>query len=150
MLFAPLFIIWFGFGIFPKIGISALVVLFPVLINMLKGLMSVQPELIDLMRVLGASRRQILLKVRLPSSIPYLFAGLKISVVLAVVGAVIGEFIGADKGLGYLIMISNVNLNTPLTFSVLIILGGIGSFLTYLIHMLEKIVLPWHIRIYRR
>jgi len=142
---APLFVIWFGFGILPKIIITALVVLFPVMINTIKGLLSVSPDLLDFMRSLRATRPQILFKIQIPASMPYLFAGLKISAALAVVGAIIGEFVGADKGLGYLIMISSTNLDTSRMFVSLILLAIIGLLLFGLIGLMERIILPWHI-----
>lgn len=141
---APLLIIWLGFGTLPKIIITALIVFFPVVLNSLKGLMFVQPELIDLMKSVRASKRQVLFKIRLPLSLPYLFASLKISITLAVVGAVISEFMGSDMGLGYVIMVSSVNLNTSLMFAALILLGLLGLFLFVLVSMLEMIILPWH------
>jgi len=144
---APLFIIWFGFGILPKIIITTLVVLFPVLINTSKGLMTVEPELLDLLKSLQASNPQILLKIRLPSCLPYFFASLKISITLAVVGAIIGEFVGADRGLGYVIMLSSVNLTTSLMFAALILLGVIGLSLFGAICALERLILPWHMNI---
>lgn len=142
---APLFIIWFGFGVGPKIAITTLVVFFPVLVNTIKGLMSVQPEFLDFMKSLRASKTQILLKIRIPSSIPYIFASLKISITLAVVGAIIGEFVGADRGLGYMIMLSSVDLDTSRMFAVLILLAVIGLSLFSIICIMERIVLPWHI-----
>jgi NitT/TauT family transport system permease protein len=142
---APLFIIWFGFGMLPKVAITVLVVLFPVLVNTLKGLVFIEPGLVELTKSLRASSLQVLLKVRMPSCIPYLFASLKISITLATVGAVIGEFLGADKGLGYIIMLSSVDLNTSRMFAALILLAIIGLFLFYLVSVLERIIMPWHI-----
>lgn len=142
---APLFVIWFGFGILPKIIIIALIVLFPVLVTTIKGLLSVSLDLLDFMKSLNASKSQVLFKIRIPASVPYFFAGLKISITLAVVGAIIGEFVGADKGLGYLIMISSVDLNTSRMFVSLVLLSIIGLLLFGLICLLERVVLPWHI-----
>lgn len=142
---APLFVIWFGFGVLPKIIITALVVFFPVMINTIKGLFSVSSDLLDFMKSLRASKSQILFKIQIPFSLPYLFTGLKISSTLAVVGAIIGEFVGADKGLGYLIMISSTNLNTSYMFVALILLAVIGLLLFGLIGLLERVILPWHI-----
>lgn len=142
---APLLIIWFGFGYLPKIVLSALLTLFPVMINTLEGLGSAPPESIDLVTSLRAEPWQILWKIRFPASLPFLFTGLKIAGPLAVVGAVIGEFIGANKGIGYLIMLSSVNLDTDRMFVALIILAMIGSGLFCLICFLERVFLPWHI-----
>ena len=142
---APLFVIWFGFGILPKIIIVALIVLFPVLVTTIKGLLSVSADLIDFMKSLNASKSQVLFKIRIPASVPYFFAGLKISITLAVVGAIIGEFVGADKGLGYLIMMSSVDLNTSRMFASLVLLSIIGLLLFGLICLLERVILHWHI-----
>jgi NitT/TauT family transport system permease protein len=141
---APLFLIWFGYGFLPKVLITTLIVLFPVLVNTIKGMASVHPGLLDFMHSLQASKIQILLKVRIPSAIPYIFAGVKVSITLAVVGAVIGEFIGADKGLGFVIMSCSVNLNTGLMFSALISLSIIGLFLFGLICLLERLAVTWY------
>lgn len=94
---APLFLIWFGYGLLPKILITALISFFPIIINTVKGFKSIEMELIDLMYSLSATRRQMLIKIRMPSSLPYVFAGLKIAITLSVTGAVIGEFVGANK-----------------------------------------------------
>lgn len=142
---APLFVIWFGFGMLPKIVIIILMVLFPVLVNMIKGLTSVQRELLDLMKSLRASKLQILTKISIPYSIPYFFASLKMSSALAVVGAIIGEFVGANKGLGYVLMMSSVDLSTSRMFAVLIVLGLIGLAIFAAVCILERIVLPWHL-----
>jgi len=143
---APLFIIWFGFGMCPKILIATLIVLFPVLVNMLKGLGSVNPELLDFMKTLHASKWQILLTIQIPASIPYLFASLKVSVGFAVVGAIIGEFVGANKGLGYIIMLSSVDLDTSRMFAALLLLSIIGLSLFTVVSIAERIILPWHIK----
>jgi len=141
---APFFIIWLGFGILPKIAITALVSVFPVLVNTLHGLVFVKQEFIDLMHVFHASKIQVLLKIRIPSSLPFFFTGLKISIVFSVVGAIIGEFVGANKGLGYVIMISSTNLNTSLMFAAVFLLGAIGIFCSILVSLSEKMLLPWH------
>jgi NitT/TauT family transport system permease protein len=140
---APLFLIWFGFGLLPKIIIAALVGFFPSIINTVKGLKSIDSELADLMHSLSANKRQFLIKVRIPSALPYVFAGLKVSMALSVIGAVIGEFVGASRGLGYVIIIANSNLETALVFASLFILSiiGIGSF--GIICLIESLY-SWH------
>ncbi len=129
---APLLLIWFGYGLLPKIIITALVSFFPIIINSVKGLKSIDPELVDLMYSLSATKREMLTKIRIPFSLPYVFAGLKISITLSVIGAIVGEFVGADRGLGYIIVISNANLDTTLMFACLVILTiiGMGLFLS--------------------
>ncbi len=138
---APLFIVWFGLGLFPKVVIAALISFFPVIINTTRGLLSVDPLILDLMRALSAGRRQILIKVRLPHAIPYLFAALKICVTLSVIGAVVGEFVGASAGLGHLTRLANSELATDLMFAALIVLGAMGTLLFLIVEGLEKLLL---------
>ena len=140
---APLLILWFGNGLESKIVMSALVAFFPVLVNSVDGLTSIETELIDLMKSLAATRRQILYKIRIPNSLPNLFTALKISSTLSVVGAVIGEFTGASKGIGYVINTASYYLNTDLMFAAifLISLGGILFF--YFINYMERTIVFW-------
>ncbi|NQU18531.1 ABC transporter permease [bacterium] len=135
---APLLLIWFGYGLLPKIIITALVGFFPIVINTVRGLKSIDLELADLMYSLSATKRQMMTKIRIPSSIPYVFVGLKVSITLSVIGAIVGEFVGADRGLGYIIMISNANLDTALVFACLIILSIIGLGLFWVICLVES------------
>ncbi len=140
---APLFLIWFGVGLLPKVIIAALIAFFPIVINTAKGLTSVEPELIQFMRSLGASWREVFLKISLPWALPYVFAACKISITLAVVGAVVGEFIASDVGLGYVINYANITLETPLLFAGLILLSVVGMLLFLLVVMIERLVLSW-------
>ena len=135
---APIFVVWFGFGILPKVIIAGLISFFPVVINTTRGLLSVDPLILDLMRSLSARPHQVFLKVQLPNAIPYLFAALKICVTLSVIGAVVGEFVGASAGLGHLIRLANSELATDLTFATLIVLGAMGTSLFLLVEGLEK------------
>lgn len=139
---APLFIVWFGFGLMPKVVITALICLFPVLINASLGLTSIDPRLMELLWSLNASRRQILFRVRIPHAVPYFFSGLQVAITLAVVGAVVAEWVGADRGLGYLLLLSNSLLQTPRLFAELVILSVVGVLLFYLIAALEGAVSP--------
>jgi len=138
---APLFIIWFGFGMLFKIILISLMVIFPVLVNTIKGLESVQPELLDLLKSLRASKLQVLLKIKLPSSISYFFIGLKIAVPSSVIGAVFAEYLGSDRGLGYVIMLSSVNLDTSRMFAALFLLSTISLFIFGAVCILERIIL---------
>lgn len=142
---APLLLIWVGYGELSKILIAFLIAWFPIIVNTVSGMRMVQPEMIDLVLSLQASNWQIFKKVRLPNSLPYLFAGLKISITLAVIGAIIGEFVGGNKGLGYLIVVSNYEINTPLMFSSLIVLSLMGLGLYGLIVGMERWLIPWSI-----
>lgn len=144
---APLFLVWFGVDTLPKVLVAFLISFFPIIIDTAVGLRSVSSEMIDLARSMGATPIQIFTRFRLPSSLPYLFSGLKVAATLAVVGAVVGEFVGADKGLGYLLLVTNSNLQTALMFGVIFALTLQGLILFYLIQFLENILIPWHITV---
>lgn len=144
---APLFLVWFGVGILPKILVAFLISFFPIIIDTAVGLRSISPDMIDLARSMGASRLQIFTRFRLPTSLPYLFSGLKVASTLAVVGAVVGEFVGADKGLGYLLLVANSNLLTALMFGTIFALTAQGLILFYAIQVLENWLIPWHITV---
>ncbi len=141
---APLFVIWFGFGSFPKVLIAALITFFPVLVNGLTGLRSVDPGALDFFTSLHASRREVFFKLRAPSSLPYLFAAFRISIPLSVIGAVIGEWFTGDQGLGAVIIVAHNNLDMPTLFSAVFALAFIGISLTMLTSYTEKLVLFWH------
>jgi len=140
---APLLVVWFGYGLWPKVTVAALIVFFPIVVNTVDGLRSVNVETVDVMRSLGASRRWIFRSVRLPSSLPSLFSGLKVGATLAVVGATIGEWIGARQGLGYLMIQSNALLRIDRVFAAIAMLAVIGLSLFAGIAMLERYVLRW-------
>ena len=140
---APLLVLWFGNGIWSKVVMSALVAFFPVLVNSVNGLATVYRELQDLMKSLSASKWQILTKIRIPNSLGYLFASLKISSSLAVVGAVIGEFTGATEGIGYLINTSSYYLEIPLMFAAIIMISVGGILFFGLVAFLERRIVFW-------
>jgi len=142
---APLFIVWFGVGITPKILVAFLISFFPIVIDTAVGLRSITPEMIDLARSMGASQLQIFRAFRLPTSLPYLFSCLKVAATLAVAGAVVGEFVGADKGLGYLLLVTNSNMQTALMFATIVVLTIIGLIFFYIIEFLETLLIPWHV-----
>ncbi|MDQ0337430.1 NitT/TauT family transport system permease protein [Caldalkalibacillus uzonensis] len=135
---APLLATWFGFGYEPKIIIVALICFFPLLESTITGLTFVDQERLELFRSLRASKRQTLLKLRLPTAVPYIFSGLRVAVVLSVVGAVVSEFVGANKGLGALII--SAQYDTTLIFSAFILLTLMGLFLYEGIHWTEKLL----------
>ncbi|MDM8532722.1 ABC transporter permease [Anaerolineales bacterium HSG25] len=140
---APLIIIWVGSGYLSKVLICALIVFFPVLINTVIGIRSVEPNLYDLMRSLQASRWQIFTMLELPAALPILLGGLKIGVTLSVIGAVVGEFMGADEGLGFLINQARGLFNTPLVFVAILTLVIITLSLYGLVTLLENRLLRW-------
>jgi NitT/TauT family transport system permease protein len=144
---APLFILWCGFGIFPKALIAALIAFFPLFENTLTGLRQVDADSVDLFRMLGASRWHLFLKLRLPHAVPYLFAGLRVAMVLSVVGAVVGEYVGASKGLGALIVASQGMMDTTLMFAVFVVLTVLGIMLYQLVVWCERLVLARRPRI---
>ena len=140
---APLFVVWLGFGIAPKILVAVLIAFFPVVISGVAGLRSVDPELLDLAATMGAKPWDSFAKIRFPHAMPHIFAGLKVAVTLAVVGAVVGEFVGANSGLGYIVMSSNGNLNTPQLFAALIAMSLIGIVLFVVLEIAERFAIPW-------
>ena len=134
----PLFIVWFGFGMLPTVVITALICFFPLMENTVTALQQVDPQRLELFRMLGASRRQTLLRLKLPTGLPGILAGLRVAVVLALVGAVVGEFIGASKGLGALIIASQGMMDTPLMFAVLVVIAALGLALYQATLLLER------------
>jgi NitT/TauT family transport system permease protein len=123
---APLFIIWFGYGLTSKVVITALVCFFPVLVSVVAGFHATDRDQLDMMSAFGATKWQTLIRLRVPSALVLIFAGLEIAAVLAVIGAIVGEFVGAQVGLGYLIVALNFSLDVPGVFAVLIVLSAIG------------------------
>lgn len=141
---APLLIIWFGFGLFSKVLVCALTIFFPVLINTIIGLRSVEQDLVDLMRSLEASRWQIFRLLEVPAALPVLLGGLKVGVTLSVIGAVVGEFAQSDRGLGFLVNLANRGLfDTPLMFVAFFVLMTIALGLYGLVSALEALLLAW-------
>ena len=141
---APLFVVWFGFGLLPKVLIAFLIAFFPIVINTVVGLASIEPEKIQLARSMGFGPAQTFYKIRLPNALPAIFGGLKIAITLAVVGAIVGEFVGGDAGLGYLLMQANGSMDTPLLFAGLVGLTIIGVALFLLVELAERLAIPWH------
>src|SRR5579885_2194070 len=142
---APLFIVWFGFGVAPKVAVAFLIAFFPIVIDTIVGLRSIDPAMIQLARSMGAPPYRIFLKLRLPHALPAIFGGLKVASSLAVVGALTGEFVGSDKGLGYLLVQASGNLNTALLFATLVILSMLAMIFFYIVEILERIWIPWHV-----
>jgi putative hydroxymethylpyrimidine transport system permease protein len=143
VLVAPLFIIAFDYGLWPKVAIVALVCFFPVTVNLMDGLRSVAPEQLKLMRSLGASRLETLWKVEVPSALPSLFSGLKIAATVSVIGAVFGEAAGAESGLGYLVLLDNHQLQTPRAYAGVVLLAALAVGLFVLTTIAEHFAVPW-------
>ena len=143
LVIAPILVVWFGFGIGPKLAIIALICFFPITVNTLDGLRSVDVEQVKLMRTLDASRWGILARVEAPSALPGLFSGAKIAVAIAVIGAVFGEWAGSDSGLGHLILTSSSQLLTARTFAAMLVLSAFAIGLFALLSGLERRVGWW-------
>jgi len=141
---APLFLVWFGFGLLPKVLIAFLIAFFPVVINTAMGLAALEREKIYLAQSMGLGPFATFFKIQLPNALPSIFAGLKISITFAVVGAVVGEFVGGQGGLGYLLLIANGNMDTALLFAGIVALTVLGVVLFLLIGLVERLILPPH------
>lgn len=140
---APLFVIWFGFGETSKVVIAALVAFFPMLVNVIEGLESADGEKIDMLRVVGASRWQVFRMVQLPNAMPFIFAGLDIGIVFALLGAIVGEFVGAQRGLGYLILQFQTTLDIAGFMAVLLVLALLGLGAHFLVQAIQHRVVFW-------
>jgi len=140
---APILVIWFGFGITPKLIVIALICFFPVVVNTLDGLEGVDGDQAKMMRTLGASRLDLLRRLELPSSLPFLFSGAKVAVAVAVIGAVFGELVGSDAGLGHAIQVGTAQLETARVFAAVLILSLMAIALFGLIALVERWAVPW-------
>src|SRR3984885_5024444 len=144
---APIIVIWLGFGIAPKVVITALICFFPLLENTIIGLTSTDPHQVELFQVLTASRGQSFIKLRVPNALPVIFAGLRVAITLAVVGAVVGEYVGANRGLGALVIAAQGSFDTPLMFAIFVYLTVVGIVLYKLMELLEQTAFSWrHIK----
>ena len=141
---APIFVLWTGFDIRPKLIVVALVCFFPIAVNTIDGLRAVEPELLDLLRTLGASRLQRFRMARIPAALPFVFSGLKVSAAFSVLGAVFGEWVGANSGLGYEILILNNQSATADMFAVIVLLSVVGIAMFALVATAERLALPWY------
>ncbi len=141
--FAPLFVMWFGFTVYPKILVAVLIVFFPVLVNVLTAIKTIDPQAINLARSFNATRAQIFWKIEFPASMPALFAGLRIGSTLAVIGVVVGELVGGNFGLGFLLTVGEGQANTPLVFVAIILLSLIGIGAYFAVEIIERRVLHY-------
>jgi ABC-type nitrate/sulfonate/bicarbonate transport system permease component len=141
---APIFVLAFDYGIGPKLAIVALICFFPITVNLLDGLRSVEPDLLKLMRSMGASRGRTLRSVELPSALPFLFSGLKVAATVSVIGAVFGEWAGADEGLGRLVLLANNQLLTPRAYAGIVLLTLMAVALFALVVLAERFACPWN------
>ena len=140
---APLFILWFGYDLAPKVVLIVVMAFFPIALNMLVGLRAADANLITLMKTVGASKTEILLQVMLPNSLPYLMSGMKIAITLSVIGAIVGEFAGASAGLGYVIQFASTQMETALVFAALIQISLLGMAFYYALEIIENKFITW-------
>jgi len=141
MALAPIFVIWFGAGMMSRIVIAMVISFFPMIVNTVRGMKSVDPRVNQLMETLSAKHWHVLTKVRLPNAVPYIFSGLKVAVPLAIIGAVVAEFMQADSGLGYVVLIAVGNVNTPLVFVAVLLMAALSLGMFALVSIVEAIIL---------
>jgi len=142
---APLFIIWFGFGFTPKLLLVFLLSFFPIVVASIAGFKSADRDVMDFARTTGASSLRMFLKISLPQALPQIFTGLKVGAALAATAAVVAEFVASDKGLGYLLLQYNGQLDTPMVFAIIVLLSLIGLAVYYTVEVIERIAIPWHV-----
>lgn len=142
---APLFIIWFGFGFTPKLLLVFLLSFFPIVVSSIAGFKALDPDVTDLARSTGASRLMMFLRIQLPQALPQIFTGMKVGAALSATAAVVAEFVASDKGLGYLLLEYNANLETPMVFGVIIVLSALGLLVYYAVELIERLAIPWHV-----
>ena len=142
---APLFIIWFGFGYTPKLLIVFLLCFFPIVVSSVAGFKAVDPDVMDFARTTGAGGWKMFVKIRLPQALPDIFTGLKVGAALSATAAIVAEFVASDKGLGYLLLQYNGNLETPMVFAIIFLLSLIGLAVYYTVEFIERHRHPWHV-----
>jgi NitT/TauT family transport system permease protein len=142
---APLFIIWMGTNLSSKVAISMLIALFAIVIDTVLGLRSVDPDVLDMAKSMRAGPFQVLWKIRFPSALPAMFAGMKVAISLALVGAIAGEFVASNVGLGYVILTAQGMMQTTRVFAAVVLLGVFGTLLFYAVSLIEHFVIPWHV-----
>jgi NitT/TauT family transport system permease protein len=141
---APILVMWLGYGILPKIMVAFLISFFPIVISAVVGMRATEKEMVYLVQSMGAGELTTFLKIRLPKALPSIFGGLKVGIGQAVVGATVGEFIAAEQGLGYLQLISQVRLDTPLLFAAVVVLSLLGVLMFNIVAWAERLALPWN------
>jgi ABC-type nitrate/sulfonate/bicarbonate transport system permease component len=140
---APVLLIWFGYGMTPKVVVVVLTCFFPIAVSMVDGLRAADPDALALLRSMGASRAQLLRLVRIPAALPHMFSGLRIAAAVSVIGAIVGEWVGASSGLGYLMTRSAAQFQTPRLYAAVAIAATLGIALFTLVSVIERLALPW-------
>ncbi len=141
---APLFIIWFGFGVTPKLVLVFLLCFFPIIVSSIAGFKAINPEIMDFAKSTGANQLKVFRMIRLPAALPSIFIGLKVASVTAPTAAVVSEFVASDRGLGFLLLQFNGDLDTAMSFATIVVLSAIGLSLYYTVELVEKLTIPWH------
>jgi NitT/TauT family transport system permease protein len=142
---APLFIIWFGFGFLPKLLLVFLLSFFPIVVASIAGFKSADRDVMDFARTTGAGGWRLFVTIRLPQALPHIFTGLKVGAALAATAAVVAEFVASDRGLGYLLLQYNGQLDTPMVFATIVLLSLIGLAVYYAVEVIERLAIPWHV-----
>jgi NitT/TauT family transport system permease protein len=142
---APLFVIWMGTGPEPKVAIALMLAIFPIVIDTVLGLRSVDPDMLHLAHVSRASSWAVLTKIRFPCALPSLFAGMKVAISFALVGAIVGEFVAGSRGIGFQILVAQGQFDTVRVFVSLLLLGLVGTVLFFMVDYAERLLLPWHV-----
>lgn len=140
---APLLVVWFGYGMLSKVVMAALIVFFPIVVNTVDGLRAADPDIVNLLKVLGARPAQIVRRVRVPAALPFVFSGTRIAIATSVIGAIIGEWVGSTRGLGYLMIHANAQLHVDLVFAVIVYLSVMATALFWTVSLVEWTALPW-------
>lgn len=141
---APLLMVWFGYGLLPKIFVVALVCFFPIVVSLVEGLESVDPDMVNLLLIMGATKSQIFRKVRFPAAFPSFFSGLKIAATYSVMGAVIGEWLGASRGIGYFMILSSKSFRVDRVFAAIALISFLSLAFFGLIELASRLAMPWH------
>lgn len=146
---APLFVVWLGFGMTPKVVVTFLISFFPVVVSTVAGLRAIEADMVDLVRSMGGGPLKVLFKARIPAALPQMFAGFKIAITSAVVGAIVAEFVGSDVGLGYLLLTATAAMDGTLVWAALVILVAMGVGLFAITIQAERAAIPWHVSMRR-
>ncbi|PSC06612.1 ABC transporter permease [Alsobacter soli] len=142
---APLFLIWFGYGLLPKVLLVFLLSFFPIVVSAVTAFRSVDPDILDLARATGAGPGRIFWKVQLPHALPTLFTGFKVAAALSATGALVAEFVASDRGLGYLLVGYSNNMDTPMAFATILVVSLMGLALYGAVEAIERVAIPWHV-----
>ncbi len=142
----PIIMMWFGIGVVPAIITSFLISFFPIVVNVATGIATIEPELQDVLRSLGASKRKILLKVSIPRSLPYLFAALKVAITFAFIGAIVSEIVAANSGIGHLTSVASAELDSALAFAGLLVISAMGVGMYLVMERIERKTTRWSVR----